>query len=82
MNFARLTADTVPTVIDDNPRKWGLYTPGARMRIVGPDQLAQADVDYLLLLAWNFEREIVGRSHAAGYRGQFIRPVPTVSTFD
>ena len=82
MNFSGMKAETIPTVVDDNPRKWGLYTPGARMRIVGPDKLAGAGVDHLLLLAWNFEAEIVKRSRAAGYRGSYVRPVPAVAVFD
>lgn len=76
MNYAGLGADTVPVVIDDNEKKWGLYTPGAHMRIVGPSALAGGRPDHLLLLAWNFEREIVERSRAAGHRGGWIRPVP------
>lgn len=82
MNFSRLTAETIPVVVDDNPKKWGLYTPGAHMRIVGPSELATAHVDRLLLLAWNFEAEIVRRSRAAGYRGGYIRPVPSVALVD
>ncbi len=81
MNFARLTSDSVPVVVDDNPKKWGLYTPGAHMRIVGTEELRGARVGHLLLLAWNFEREIVRRSRAVGYRGRFIRPVPAVAEF-
>ena len=82
MNFSGMKAETVPMVVDDNPKKWGLYTPGARMRIVGPGELATAGVDHLLLLAWNFESEIVRRSRAAGYRGSYVRPVPAVAVFD
>ena len=82
MNFSGMKAETVPTVVDDNPKKWGLYTPGARMRIVGSGELAAAGVDHLLLLAWNFESEIVKRSRAAGYHGSYVRPVPAVAVFD
>jgi SAM-dependent methyltransferase len=81
MNFTQTKADAVPVVVDDNPKKWGLYTPGAHMRIVGPAELAGASVDHLLLLAWNFESEIVRRSRAAGFRGSYIRPVPAVTVF-
>ena len=81
MNFARLRADDVPVVVDDNPKKWGLFTPGAHMRITGPEELRDTSAGHLLLLAWNFEREIVRRSRDAGYRGAFIRPVPDVSVF-
>jgi SAM-dependent methyltransferase len=82
MNFTGTKADVIPVVVDDNPKKWGLYTPGAHMRIVGPGELAKAEIEHLLLLAWNFEREIVQRSRAAGYRGAYIRPIPTVGVFD
>ena len=82
MNFSKMTADAIPAVVDDNPKKWGLYTPGAHMRIVAPVELAAADVDDLLLLAWNFEQEIVRRSRAVGYGGSYIRPVPAVAVFD
>ena len=82
MNCSGMKAEAVPAVVDDNPKKWGLYTPGARMRIVGPGELAAADVDHLLLLAWNFESEIVKRSRAAGFRGSYVRPVPAVAVFD
>ncbi|MBI3289652.1 MAG: methyltransferase domain-containing protein [Elusimicrobia bacterium] len=76
MNFFGLDATLVPRAIDDNPKKWGYLTPGARMEIVGIDSLKSAKVDCLLLLAWNFEKEIRRRCRAAGYEGQFLVPVP------
>ena len=76
MNFFGLDARQVPAAIDDNPKKWGLLTPGARMKIVGIDALKTAKVDCLLLLAWNFESEIRRRCRDAGYEGQFLIPVP------
>ena len=76
MNFFGLDAQSVPRAIDDNPKKWGYLTPGARMEIVGIEALKSAKVDCLLLLAWNFEKEIRRRCQAAGYAGQFLVPVP------
>jgi len=81
MNFAHLTNDAVPVVVDDNPKKWSLFTPGAHMRVTGPAELGTAKPEYLLLLAWNFETEIVRRSRAAGHNGKFIRPVPEARVF-
>ena len=46
------------------------------MEIVGIDALKTSKVDCLLLLAWNFEKEIRGRCRAAGYKGRFLVPVP------
>lgn len=76
MNFFGLTANEVPCAVDDNPKKWGYYTPGARMRIVGIDALKKEKADCLLLLAWNFEAEIRRRCRAAGWTGSFLVPVP------
>ena len=76
MNFFGLDSQSVPRAIDDNPKKWGYLTPGARMEVVGIDALKSAKVDYLLLLAWNFEKEIRRRCRDAGYAGQFLVPVP------
>jgi hypothetical protein len=76
MNFFGLNAAQVPRAIDDNPKKWGYRSPGARMEIVGIDALKTAKVDCLLLLAWNFEKEIRGRCRAAGFKGRFLVPVP------
>ncbi|MBI4323008.1 MAG: sugar nucleotide-binding protein [Candidatus Omnitrophica bacterium] len=82
MNYFELSREMVPVAVDDNPKKWGWYTPGARMRIAGIDALAQARVDYLLLLAWNFRQEIMARCRAARYTNGFIVPVPHVEVIE
>lgn len=82
MNFFGITKDAIPVVLDDNPKKWGWRTPGAHMRITGVQELVRANVDYLLLLAWNFESEIRRRCKAVGYTGRFVLPVPEVQILD
>lgn len=76
LNFFGITSRLVPVAIDDNPKKWGYYTPGSTLRITGIDELKTAKVDYLLLLAWNFKSEIIRRCNAVSYRGAYILPVP------
>ena len=63
-------------VIDDNPKKWNYYTPGAKMRVTGISEIANTNVDFLLLLAWNFQTEIMQRCKNAHYKGKYIVPVP------
>jgi SAM-dependent methyltransferase len=82
MNYFGISKDLVPVAVDDNPKKRGFYTPGSHMRITGIDELARSRVDYLLLLAWNFEAEIIRRCRAVGYAGGFIRPVPEAGFVD
>jgi hypothetical protein len=76
MNFFELTHVDIPVVIDDNPKKWDYYTPGSYMKIVGINELAKIKVDFLLLLAWNFQHEIIRRCQEKQYKGDFILPVP------
>ena len=48
-------------IIDDNPLKQGLYTPGSSIGIVGSDVLKSFTEDDKLMfvpLAWNFFDEI------------------------
>jgi dTDP-4-dehydrorhamnose reductase/SAM-dependent methyltransferase len=80
VNFFQIGDRDIPVAIDDNPKKWGYYTPGAHMRIAGIQELAGMKVDYLLLLAWNFQNEIIARCKAAHYAGGFILPVPVPTT--
>ncbi len=75
MNFFGITHELVDCIIDDNPKKWELYTPGSHIRITGIKELSK-QVDYLLLLAWNFSSEIIERCGKAGYTGEFITPLP------
>jgi SAM-dependent methyltransferase len=76
LNFYGIGAADVPKAVDDNPKKRGLLTPGAHLEIVGIDALKGAKVDCLLLLAWNFEKEIRRRCRDAGYEGQYLLPGP------
>jgi dTDP-4-dehydrorhamnose reductase len=76
LNFFGITSGLVPVSIDDNPKKWTYYTPGSRLRITGIDELKTEKVDYLLLLAWNFQAEIRQRCKAVNYQGAYILPVP------
>jgi dTDP-4-dehydrorhamnose reductase len=76
LNFFGITNKLVPVSIDDNPKKWEYYTPGSRLRITGIEELRTAKVDYLLLLAWNFQAEIMRRCRAVNYSGAYILPVP------
>ncbi len=76
MNFFEITKDIVPVVIDDNPKKWEYYTPGSQLQITSISKLTESSVDYLLLLAWNFQKEIIQRCKTVSYSGKYIVPVP------
>ena len=70
-------------VIDDNPLKWGFYTPGAHFKIVSRDVLTGVGrPDYILLFAWAFLDEIKAKcSDYIASGGKFITPLPNVKVF-
>ena len=77
MNFAGISAKEIDYVIDRNPIKHGLYTPGTNIPIVSyEDGVRKLDGKHLLLLAWNFEEEIVKDLRASGFKGDIIVPLP------
>ena len=78
LNFAGITSADVAAVIDGNELKQGRLTAGTDIPIVSPEvgmgEIGSADA--VLLLAWNFEEEIVGQLRGSGFRGDIIAPLP------
>jgi len=67
-------------VVDDNPLKQGMFTPGLHIPIYSPDVLYQKKPDYVLLLAWNFAAPIIEKHrHYAGNNSRFILPLPNLT---
>jgi 2-polyprenyl-3-methyl-5-hydroxy-6-metoxy-1,4-benzoquinol methylase len=80
LNYAELDLDFI---VDDNPLKQGLYTPGRAIPIVGVGQvrdLTQQDRVLFIPLAWNFFDEIRERILAVrkNEHDEFLRYFPTV----
>ena len=77
LNACAIGADLVEFVVDRNPHKHGRFMPGTHQPIRPTEALEAERPDYVLLLAWNFEREVLAQQEA--YRelgGRFIVPVP------
>jgi hypothetical protein len=77
MNFAGISAKEIDCVIDRNPAKNKLYTPGTNIPIVSYEKgLKKLNGKHLLLLAWNLEEEIVRDLRESGFKGDIIVPLP------
>lgn len=77
LNFMGIGSETLDFVVDRSTVKQGLYTPGTHLPILPPAAVLDRKPDYLLLLVWNFEAEVLRQQEA--YRqqgGKFIIPVP------
>jgi len=77
LNYLDLPAGTIDYVVDLNPHKIGKLMPGVSLAIEPVANLAKTRPQYLLLLAWNFGREIIRQQQGfADAGGRFIMPVP------
>ena len=74
-----LGPEVIDFIVDENPLKQRLFTPGLHVPVVPPEAISQKRPDYLLVLAWNFAEAIIARNDAfrAG-GGRFIVPVPEI----
>ncbi len=66
-------------IVDDNPKKQGLYTPIYHTPIVSAEKLLSEKPDYVIILPWNYAQQIIDKNKAytdAG--GKFIVPLPVL----
>ena len=78
LNFANIKLEYI---VDDNPLKQGLITPGMNIPIVGCDELKGEDHSKVVVvpLAWNFFDEIRKRANeASGSRLTYIKYFPNL----
>lgn len=79
LNYLELGPDKLRYIVDRSRLKQGRYVPGVHIPVVPTERLTADRPDYVLLLAWNFQDEIIEQQ--AEFRrlgGHFITPVPEV----
>jgi hypothetical protein len=75
--YCGLGKDSLDYVVDRNPYKQGRYMPGCRLPIFAPERLTTDRPDGVLLLTWNFAREILAQQETYLQQGgRFILPIP------
>jgi len=74
LNACRLDRRTIAYIVDDTPEKIGRFSPGTGIPIVDRSVLEADPPDYLVILAWNFAREIM--DNTTDYDGKYIIPIP------
>ncbi len=80
LNACRLDGAIVDYIVDDTPEKIGKYSPGTGIPIVDRSVLSGEPPDYLVILAWNFAREII--ESTSGFGGKYIIPIPAFKIID
>lgn len=76
LNFCGLGINALDYVIDTTEAKQDRYVPGTGLKIYAPDEVA-GNVNTYLLLAWNYQREIMRNEQQFTIDGgHWIVPIP------
>lgn len=63
-------------LLDDNPRKIGLYSPGCHIPVMPSDEIYIKKPDYIVILAWQYSEPIIRRHQKyIDEGGKFIIPL-------
>jgi len=77
-SFVGMDRTVLEYVVDKNPLKQGLYTPGTHIPVCPAERLLEDQPDFAVIFAWNFADEIMAEQHEYIARGgQFIVPAPS-----
>ena len=83
LNYCGIRTDFLDYTVDRSPHKQGNYLPGTRIPICAPDKIRETKPDYLFLLPWNLQDEIVRQmADIRAWGGKFIVPIPHVRVID
>ncbi len=69
LNYYGLDSNSIEYLTDTTPAKQGLYSPGARIPIVAPQEIQFRQPDFILLLAWNYRDAILAKEQTLRDKG-------------
>jgi hypothetical protein len=79
LNYCGIKADMIDYTVDRNPHKQGCFLPGTHIPIYHPEKITETKPNYLLILPWNIQYEVVKQmSFIREWGGKFVVPIPEV----
>ena len=83
LNYCGIRTDFIDFTVDRSTYKQGKFLPGTHIPIHHPDRIRAERPDYVLILPWNFEDEIVMQmAYIREWGGRFVVPIPEVRVLD
>ena len=77
LNYCKIGQETLEFLTEKSTLKINRYAPGSHLPVVPDSALLSENIDYALLLAWNFKDEIIDNlSDFRAKGGKFIIPIP------
>ena len=78
LNFCGINNKMISRIIDKNKLKRNKFTPGSSIKIVSFDDEIKniSKYDLVVILAWNFKKEIIEDLKINKFKGKFLLPLP------
>jgi len=77
LHYCGIGRDLIEYTVDRNPYKQGRFLPGTHIPIYHPDHIRETKPDYVLILPWNLQNEIMNQlQYIREWGGQFVVPIP------
>ncbi|HWN96510.1 MAG TPA: class I SAM-dependent methyltransferase [Methylomirabilota bacterium] len=77
LNYCGVRTDFIDYLVDRNPKKQGLLTPGTHIPIFAPARIFETKPDYVLILPWNIKEEVMDQMKSIhDWGGRFVVPIP------
>ncbi|OHC73441.1 MAG: methyltransferase [Rhodospirillales bacterium RIFCSPLOWO2_12_FULL_58_28] len=77
LNYCKIDGGALEFLTEKCPLKIGRFAPGSHLPVLPDSALMTENIDYALILAWNFKDEIMANLSAFKSKGgRFIIPIP------
>ncbi|MGB9147883.1 MAG: class I SAM-dependent methyltransferase [Acidobacteriaceae bacterium] len=82
LHYCGIGRDLIEYTVDRSPYKQGRSLPGTHIPIYHPDRIRETRPDYVVILPWNLQREIMAQlQFIREWGGKFIVPIPVPAIF-
>ena len=82
LNYCGIRTDFIDYTVDRSFFKQGKLLPGTHIPIFHPNKILETKPDYLLILPWNLQDEIMEQmAYIRDWGGKFVVPIPEVIVY-
>ncbi|WP_319543665.1 class I SAM-dependent methyltransferase [uncultured Pseudodesulfovibrio sp.] len=76
LNYCGIKTDLISFCVDASPHKQNLFLPGSHIPVLHPDKLKEQRPDFILILPWNIQNEIMEQhSYVSEWGCKFVTAI-------
>ena len=79
LQFCKIDSNLISSICEVNKFKYGMYTPGSKIKIISEEKAKKLKPDYFLVMPWHFKNFIIEKEKKYMNKGgKFIFPLPDI----